>query len=81
MRYYYVDFLVTDPSLMPAFLASVILNKEAMSRTIVGRDDIVTLAAHTRIKPRDYAGGCSFLFFQGGRKLTVIKKKSDDLTL
>lgn len=33
---------------------------------IVGWDDIVTLAAHTRIKPHDYTGGCSFLFFQGG---------------
>ncbi len=57
---------MTDPSIMCAFLVSVISNKEVMSRAIVGRDDIVTLAAHTRIKPHDYAGGCSFLFFQGG---------------
>lgn len=59
-------FCVMDFSLMCAFLLSVILNKEVMWCAIVGWDDIVTLAAHTRIKPHDYTGGCSFLFFQGG---------------
>jgi len=61
---------------MCAFLVSVILNKEVMWCAIVGRDDIVTLCAHTRIKPHDYTGGwCSFLFFQGGEEIDGNKKE------
>ncbi len=65
MCYYYVDFC--DGSVFDVCFSGVCHLKQRGDEPHHCRtDDIVTLAAHTRIKPHDYAGGCSFLFFQGG---------------